>query len=641
MDYAILEWHEGQPYNPLYEDIYYSSKDGRSESEYVFLKQNDLPQSWQGVDRFVIAETGFGTGLNFVLTVQQWLNTTSDSACLHYVGIEKHPVSPADIRRMSQQWPDLCYLFDELLQDYPLPVRGQHIRRMFGGRIELQLVFMDVVEALDDRKLAVNAWYLDGFGPAKNPDLWSQEVFELIAQNCQHQTSLSTYTCAGHVRRGLENAGFDVSKVKGHGAKREMIRASFQAGNAVTDLTPWYQYPSVPEKIRQAVIVGAGLAGLSLAWTLVERGWRVTVVDRHQQVAGEASGNLAGLVMPRFTLGNPTDEAFYSSAFLHARHRLNQLNAITETPVWFESGIELGMTASKADKLIKRYDYNARYLYRSDSGAIDSMTADSIETVRLPAAGWALPGSVCDGLVKACGGSLVKITAEITSLRQAQAGWQLLDTNDDLVVSADAVILASGTGANLLEVTSCLPLSSVRGQVTTVPANEHSIKIKQAVSVDTYVTPAFNGLHVTGASYSLTETRPQLLERDHLENLQHLESFMPGVFSQPEVMSGRVGFRAVSADRVPLVGAVADYDSFQQQYQDLSHGRRPGSYSKGQYLPGLYMTAGHGSRGLCSCFLSAEIIASMLEAAPLPVDEKILEYISPARFYIRQLRRNR
>ncbi len=649
MDYAKLEWRDGQPYSTQYDDIYYSRADGREESEYVFLKHNGLPERWRGVERFIIAETGFGTGLNFVLTVKQWLNHAPDSACLHYIGIEKHPVSPDDIRRMRQQWPDLEVYFDALLADYPLPVAGQHIRRLFGGRVELQLVFMDVLDALADRNLAVDAWYLDGFGPAKNPDLWSEAVCSLLAQNSKASTTLATYTCAGKVRRGLQSVGFDVERVKGHGAKREMIQAVMNRPVEPRSSTPWYQYPSASTAQRKAVVLGAGLAGLSTAWALTERGWQVTIIDRHADVAAEASGNLAGLVMPRLSVDNTLDEQFYASAFLHSRHRLHLLNAMGDEPVWFESGVYLGLDAAKANKLLQRHDYFPAYLRRAeptDDAVLSPVLAnEAFDVVELAAAGWALTTKVCERMLQACDRvnrhAVNMLQAEVSALHYTPDGWELRDGPGRSVHTAEVVVLANGTGINQLAETANLPVHSIRGQVTVLPVNGKSQQLKQAVSFDSYVTPAFDGQHITGASYSLTETSRDLLESDQLENLRRLQGFMPDVFSLPEALNGRAGFRAVSADRVPLVGAVPDYEVFQRLYKDLHLGRRPSSYVEAECLPGLYITAGHGSRGLSSCLFSADILACMIDGSPLPVGKRVLDYLNPARFIVRQLRRNR
>lgn len=643
MDYAVLEWRNGQPYSALYDDIYYSREDGRAESEYVFLKQNDLPQRWSGVERFVIAETGFGTGLNFVLTVQQWLNTAPDSACLHYFGFEKHPVSPDDLRKLNQHWPDLGVYFEALLSEYPLPVSGQHIRRLFGGRVELNLIYMDVLDALKDRKLAVDTWYLDGFDPAKNTDLWNEDVFQLIANNSKSNTSLSTYTCAGKVRRGLLAVGFEVEKVKGFGAKREMIRARQLDVLAPKNLTPWYQYPSSVEK-RDAIIVGAGLAGLSIAWSLLERGWQVTIIDRHAEVAGEASGNLAGLVMPRFSLGDAIDEQFYSSAFLHARYRLNELNTILDKPVWHETGVYLGMSLDKAQKYIKRYGYNQQYFRLANVKDASYLQHVSPDVVDLPVAGWAQPAKICEAIYDVCSqigkSDFQFIHAEINCMHQESAGWVCQDSHNRQIASASVVVLANGTGANKLASTTWLPLSTIRGQVSVMQANENSLQINKALSFDRYVTPALDGMHVSGASYNLTDTSINLSALDHKENWRRLNNTFPDVFSSSDELNGRVGFRTVSKDRVPVVGALPDYERFQQQYSELHLGRRPETYQEGEYLPGLYISAGHGSRGMSSCFLSAEIIANMVMASPLPVAERLLEYLSPARFLIRQLKRN-
>jgi len=642
MKYAEIEWREGQPYSPEYDDIYYSRTGSRSESEYVFVKQNHLQERWKLADQFVIAETGFGMGLNFVLTLKAWSESANKNSTLHYIGIEKHPVSPDDIFRLSELFPDLSGYFEELLLIYPLPVEGVHVRTLLGGRVYLHLQFMDVVDALKHQHFNVDAWYLDGFGPEKNSGLWSEQVFKCIAQNSAAGATLSTYTCAGSVRRGLISAGFDVKKVKGHGRKREMIVAVAAKSCPVSSKSPWYDVQPSEIKNKTIAVIGAGLAGLSVAWSFAQRGWQVTIVDKYGEIAQEASGNPAGLVLPRLSLDNKSESIFYSSAFLYAINQLDRLQSQTSELFWFSNGVFSIDKHKKTNAVIEKYGYPESFISAVTEKDMPAyLVCESEELSFYPLAGWASPGKICEAMAKACGDKLSRLTAEVREISRVEGVWKILNAQGETVITSDVVIVANGVDVSEIDKTSYLPVSAVRGQMTAVASSKTSARLEHAISFDAYVTPEYNGSHYVGASYSLHEKSKELLEGDQEANLLRLEKNLPDVFSHPVELNGRVGFRAVSTDRLPIVGQIPDGPAFKSLYKDLHHGKPAEHYKSGQYLPGLYVSAAHGSRGMCSCFLSAEIIASMVENSPVPVGKEVLDMINPSRFLIREFRRNR
>ena len=648
MKYAEIEWRDGQPYSPGYDDIYYSNAGGREESEFVFLEHNYLSSRWQNVaagEFFVIAETGFGTGLNFVLTMKSWLEQADHDACLHYVAIEKHPVSPTDMARVAENWLELSEFYDELLSVYPVPVEGEHFRTLFDGRIYLHLIFSDVVDALESRELDADAWYLDGFNPDKNVDLWSDQVFALIEKNSKQGATLSTYTAAGFVRRGLQAAGFEVEKVKGHGKKREMITAVLKDKKHPQSNTPWYVLDKTKYQSKTAVVVGAGLVGLTTAWSLVKHGWQVSLIEKHENVAEEASGNPAGLLMPRLSIDNKNDAMFYTNALSYASHsldRLQQSDVKGEEKFWFHDGVYSIFKPGKAEKLINKHGYPEQFMKILDEHGLQQYIADQDLTVSFfPDAGWASPKKICEALVRACGQSLQLINQNVDDIRKVENQWQAIDNNGQNIASAEVLIVANGVGVNQFESTSWLPLSSVRGQLTEIPVSESSLALNKAVSFDAYVTPEYKGMHYAGATYRVGDDNTQMTQAEQDETMLHIEQCFPGVFEKPEQLSGRVGFRPVSDDMTPVVGAMPDKAAFKEDYKELHHGRPKAQYSQAKYLTGLYVNAAHGSRGICSSFLSAEILASMIENVPLPVSKEIVDYLSPARFLIRNLKRGK
>lgn len=221
-------WQNGAPFSGQFDDIYYSTESGLEESKHVFLGGNNLQQRWQNIsDNFTIIETGFGTGLNFFAAWDLWKNSASASAKLHYISIEKYPLTADDIATTANIWPQLSPYIKEFCEQYPLDFTQSCILHV-GYNITLELLFCDVAAAISQIKTQADAWFLDGFSPAKNPDMWNENLYNNIARLTKSGGTFATFTCAGDVRRGLQQAGFAVDKVKGFGKKRTMLAGGFR-----------------------------------------------------------------------------------------------------------------------------------------------------------------------------------------------------------------------------------------------------------------------------------------------------------------------------------------------------------------------------------------------------------------------------
>ena len=650
MDYAVIEWRDGQPYSKDFDDVYFSVNDGRAESEYVFLQQNDLAERFSTADKFVIAETGFGTGLNFALTLKCWQACAPADAQLDYFGIDFSPLSPEDILRAAGCWPELAVYFAAFLKDYPLPVVGRHLCSIANGRVRLHLVFMDVAEALENETLGVDAWFLDGFSPPKNPQIWNQKIYSLLAQNSAPSASLATYSAAGAVRRGLAEAGFAVEKRPGHGNKREMLVARFVDHETLRSVcSPWYAMPRSLVTSKHAVVLGAGLAGLAVAWSLIKRGWTITLVDKHTAVAQEASGNAVGLVLPRLSVAVTHDARFYSSAFLHAVSALNQLQtrhrSVTGNDIWCGDGVYSAMPEKRAQRLLDSHHFHADYLRQMNRADTHYQIPPDSSVLWLSQAGWASPAGVCAAMLHACGDSLCFAQATIASIQQETSGqanaWKLLSAEQDVLFESEHVVLANGTHVTGFPQTQWLPVSSARGQLTELVLKNGTRRPEHAYSAEQYLAPALNAEHsyYCGASYHLNDDCVELRAVDQQSNFEFVEQCCPGIFQLADGPAGRVGFRAVSDDRLPIIGPVPDVKWFEQHYSDLQHGRPEKNYASAKHLAGLYVSAAHGSRGITSCFLAGEVIAAQIENTPLPVESAVAAIVNPARFIIRRLKR--
>ena len=646
MKNADIQWQHGQPFSTEFDDIYFSREGGLEETEYVFMQQNGLPERWQGKERFVIAETGFGTGLNFLTTVLHWLKSTNEKARLHYISVEKFPLSKSDLERALMCWPELDSISSELLDNYPPAVKGFHHIPLFNHRVVLTLIFGDAEESLPDIHAEVDVWYLDGFAPGKNEGMWIEKVFTQIARNGKKGTTFSTFTAAGVVRRGLQDVGFDVEKVKGFGNKREMLRGVLLNSTDSKTLSPWFDLPCSKEKERghHAVVVGAGIAGITTAWSLSMRGWTVDVIERNKLVAQGGSGNPQGVVMPRISLGQGAESEFYDVAFLNAVRQLDKLKNKYPVLDWKQGGVLQLDSSERIKKQIEKLDCASELAQSILAEAASEIAGIEIESQALyfPQAGWIDPVQLCDLLLKDAGDNIrLHTNTEIGSIQYVDNYWELRDDNQVTILKSEAVILANAGSVNEFTQTSFLPLDNARGQISIIPMTSNSEKLSCAICHDGYILPESNSEHVIGASFITGDVSAESRSDEDRENISQLRKSLPNLFSEDiSVINSRASMRATTADRLPLIGPVADVKFFDDNYSDLHKGKPASKYPSAKYLDGLYINAGHGARGLTSAFLSAEIIASQLNNEPLAVSNSVWKVVNPSRFKIRQYRKN-
>jgi tRNA 5-methylaminomethyl-2-thiouridine biosynthesis bifunctional protein len=226
-NYARLTWDNNLPHSVQFDDKYFCQENGYEEAKYVFCGGNDLTERFAKLDSkpFVIGETGFGTGLNFLSAWQLFDQCAPQDAQLHFISLDQFPLSPDDLKRSLSVWPELKAYTEQLCAEYAQISLTQP--DISFGRVKLTLIFDHVLPALDrmfQNKYRMDAWFLDGFDPAKNQDMWSQDVFDRVAKLSESGTTAATFTSAGFVRRGLQASGFTMERAKGFGRKRHMLR---------------------------------------------------------------------------------------------------------------------------------------------------------------------------------------------------------------------------------------------------------------------------------------------------------------------------------------------------------------------------------------------------------------------------------
>lgn len=586
----------GSPRSEHFDDIYFAVEDGLEETKHVFLAGNGLPDRWQnrqtGRERFVVAETGFGTGLNFL---SAWLSFEAHASAeqkLEFISFEKYPLSATQIKDYLGIWSDKIGTYlDRLVQVYPLRVTGWH-KIQVTDRVSLLLIFDDVNRAIPELRTTVDAWFLDGHAPAKNPEMWSQTVFDGIARCSDHGTTFATFTAAGVAKRGMREAGFTIEKRRGFGRKRDMIVGVYEGEN---------QGSPRQEKeraIKSVGVIGAGLAGTAVAASLHARGLHVELFEKEYIAAG-ASGNKRGLFNPRFTAQKGPDSDFYGAAYARAVGVLRSLDDISYQP---HGSLHLVTDEDKRKRfqgLLSAWGWHSDHVVMVDAERAEEIAGIHVGTdaLYLPDSGSVSPELVCQALAR---NIEIRIGAS-SSLEKNGDAWKIDGRQ------FDAVVIAAGIGSLEYALAEEIPLGTVRGQVTYASATVTSSKLQANVCYGGYISPVVNGEHVIGSTFQPWLTETQVREEDHDQIIGQLEDAIPSLQGEFQPLGGRAALRTSSKDRVPVIGAIAGAKT-------------------------LYVSTAHGSHGLLSALLAAEVIAADISGETPILPDSVMRHISPARF---------
>ncbi|MBW7903151.1 MAG: bifunctional tRNA (5-methylaminomethyl-2-thiouridine)(34)-methyltransferase MnmD/FAD-dependent 5-carboxymethylaminomethyl-2-thiouridine(34) oxidoreductase MnmC [Rhodocyclaceae bacterium] len=616
---------DGTPYSETYGDVYHTAAGGLGQAQHVFLAGNGLPARWQGRERFVVVETGFGLGLNFLATWQAWRDDPARCARLHFVSVEKHPFAAADLAALHAAWPELAPLADALRREWPPLVPGLHRQHLDGGRVVLDLVFGDAADCLPQLAAQADACYLDGFSPAKNPELWTAPLLAALSALAAPGATLATWSVAAGVREALAANGWRLQKAPGFAGKREMLRGERSGGTADAGGD------------KRAIVLGAGLAGTTTANRLAARGWQVTLLDAAAGPGEGASGNRAGVLRPLPARDDNALARATRAGFLATRRHLSALDEAglaagfaASGGLWGRTGV-LHLARDAVHEETQRRivagqrppaDY-LRFVERDEARALCGWPVDM--------GGWWFPGGAWVSPANYCRANLLQYAASITAhygarverIVHAAGQWRALGANGECLGEAPHLIVANAADARRL-LGDWLPVFPGRGQVTHLPAAGGSPP-RCVVCRLGYVTPEIDGRRYAGATFLMRDDDPAVREVDHVENLAKLDFILPGFtagggIGAPSTLDGRVGFRPVSPDRLPIVGAVP----------------RLGAEAA---PPGLWLANGFGARGIVWSALAGELLADAIEDAPSILDRALAAALAPRRFIDRPQRR--
>lgn len=635
---ARLEFNaQGIPLSSAFGDVYRSGHDGLEQARHVFIGGNDLPQRWQGKEFFTVLETGFGPGLNFLATWQAWRTDPHHSERLHFVSVEKHPFQRHDLAQLHQCWPELAPLSVELLAAWPPLTPGCHRILLDHGRVTLTLFFGDALSSLPKVVARADALYLDGFAPARNPNMWTPGLIKTISRLCNSDATLATWSVATDVHNTLANQGWQLLKHPGLGRKREML-----TGRRLPQYATKAKPPPTPNPARRAIVIGAGVAGCAMAERLAMRGWQVDVLEKHTRPAQGASGNPIGLMHPVLSRDDNFTSRITRACALYGTRLFAALDQENPGLRWKASGV-LQLARDQEQDVQQRDTIASLGLPPDHATYVDASVASTLAGATIahgawhyPDAGWISPPSLCQALLARHGDSIrLQTGVTVARLQQQDGGWQAVATNGQVLAEAPLVIVAAAHDS--LSLLPDLPLDKVRGQVSIIEAGRLP-DIQMALCGNGYLTPAMDGHHCFGATFDFKDDDPLPRPDGHLTNLGHLQALLPTVDTNaltPGSLTGRVGFRTVTPDRLPLVGAVADAGTFAADPL-----RREAQLGEIPRIPGLYCLVGLGSRGMVWAPLAAELLAARLCGEPLPLERELADALDPGRFLLRAQRRS-
>ena len=620
-----IDWLEdgtagGSPYSPRFGDRYRSELGGLEQAREVFLKGCGLPEAWSGQPQWCVLETGFGLGLNFLVTWAAWKADPQRPRLLHFVSTEAFPASADDVLRSALTHPELIPFAQALKDQLWGLLPGMHRLVFEGGQVLLTLCIGDAKAMLRELSFEANSVYLDGFSPQRNPGIWDVNTFKAVARCCCRGTRIATWTIARSVRDALAQCGFVVKKVPGIPPKRDNLQGQYQPA--------WEPKKSRPAPARtqaaRCIVIGSGLAGAAVAASLARRGWQVTVLDAASTPAAGASGLLAGVLAPHVS---PDDSLLSRLSRSGIRAMLQQAGSLLESGLdWQPTGV-LEHCVEHSRQLPGAWR-PGQTLADAAGNWTSLATPEQLEHCGLPPhtpalwhvrAGWIKPASLVRAWLATPGVTWRGNMAVSQLVRQAD-GWRARDHAGQELASAEVVVVAAGHASRLLAESAglCNPLAlqAIRGQASwglRAPDTEKAMPVFP-VNGNGSLVPAValsEGLAwVAGSSFERDSTCTELRPEDEQHNFSKLKTLLPAAAQAltPQFENGQVqgwaGIRCATPSRLPSLGPLDG-------------------------LPDAWVCSGMGSRGLTFAALCGELLAARLHGEPLPLEQRQADALLP------------
>ena len=608
LDWEIVDDIE-IPISKQFGDVYFSKDNGLLETRHVFLNGNDLTERLSQLhdyQYFCVGETGFGTGLNILTLWQLWQQVRLDNhSHLHVVSVEKFPLNKADLIRALNVWTELKPLAEKLIQQYPLPIAGCHRLSFPEERFSIDLWLGDAQDIFPTipKTQTVNAWFLDGFAPSCNPDMWQANVLDHMVRLSDFGTTFASFSVAGVLKRGLKQHGIQISRPRGFGHKREMLKAIWldtsQTETQSQDSETTIAAPPKSEtsKQRKIAIIGAGIAGLSSAWAFAQRGHQVTIYEQNEPLSG-ASGNPLALLNPKLCPIEQAHEHLMTLSWQHALNFYPRFKAFRPIQV---QQIAL-KNADELSGLVEQYPENVL----TANTTLECFPETEFPSLTLHQAGAVSPHQLRDEILQHANIRIEKV--KISRLESTDSQVTLWQDQQIIAITDHAIVCCAKQSAELFE--NYPVLKPIRGQVSWVENSQRPLALDQAYSYGGYCMQLDTAQLILGASFYPNRDDAEVLTEDHVHNYELIHNVFPKYaqgLPSVDTWQGRASVRAQSLDYLPLVGKI-------------------------QNLGQIYTFAGLGSKGFLFAPLCSEILAALILGELCPVPQSLLDKLNPQRF---------
>jgi len=614
-----LEWRGDVPVAPGFDDVYYSIEGGLDETDYVFISGVGAPDIWEGKDHFTIAETGFGTGLNFLATWKKWKDTRQQCR-LTFISVEQFPLSQGSLEKAHSAFPEISEQAKELRKAWPPCSPGFHHRYFENGNVELILMFGEAAASYARLSAKVDAWFLDGFAPSKNPEMWQEALFSEMARLSKPGAPFATFTAAGFVKRGLAAAGFEVQKTRGFGRKRErLIGVMMDASpSSSSPFAPRWALPEISQRTGNTIILGAGVAGRALAAALKRRGVSASVIGGPCPAASKVP---SAILAPAFQAEAQPASEFIEVAFSHS------CSHPAYNTAWEGQRGTLVAKQSKDDELRQerihgRLGWSGDFAQLREDGIFYSQ-AGSIDTSQALNSLW--PDSEI-------------VHADINSIERQNDKW-CLKGSDGPIVCQTLIIACGAATPFLFSEFANLRLGANGGQIAIIEGNEHLPRT--AYSSTAYLTATSDGKRTLGSTF---EDATAIHPKDWIpteENTQKLRTKAKDNLGFPvaveESKCNWAGVRATSHDYLPLIGPVAAWEEAKEYFAPLGKNKNAALDGNLPTQEGLFLMTGFGSKGFQQAPYAAEILSAQITGDALPLPADLMSFISPSRFLVRRI----